>query len=116
VYPGPPSLEEPTALQQCVGMSGAASQNIFGSLLGTGFDGAAVSSNDTVSAISGGEYIYGGGSGWLTTSFGVTPSEELQIRFVLMDTFYGLKDSVLLVDALGWDESPETGGVSRPPK
>jgi hypothetical protein len=115
VYPGPASLEEPTALQQCVGLSGAASQDIFGTLLGTGFDGAAVSSNDTVSAISGDEYIYGGGSGWLTTSFGVTPSEELQIRIVLMDTFDGLKDSVLLVDAMGWDQSPATG-VSRPPK
>lgn len=115
VYPGPASLQEPTALQQCVGSSGDAAQDIFGTLLGTGYDGAAVSSNDTVAAVNGDEYIYGGGSGWLTASFGVTPSEELQIRIVLMDTFDGLKDSVILVDALGWDQSAATG-VSRPPK
>ena len=115
VYPGPANLQEPTALQQCVGSSGDASQDIFGTLLGTGYDGAAVSSNDTVAAVNGDEYLYGGGSGWLTGSFGVTPSEELQIRIVLMDTFDGLKDSVILVDAIGWDQSAATG-VSRPPK
>ncbi len=57
-------------------------------------------------AVDGNYYVYGGGSGWLTATFGVTPSEELQIRIVLMDTFDGLKDSVLLVDAIGWDQGP----------
>jgi hypothetical protein len=124
VYPGPgvgPSdagVQEPTALQQCVGMSGDASQGILGSLLGTGFDGAALADagtpSDTAQAVDGNYYIYGGGSGWLTTSFAVTPGEELQVRVVLMDTFDGLKDSVILVDNMGWGQSAASG-VSRPP-
>jgi hypothetical protein len=115
--PGPSGLAaaKAQALQQCVGISGDSSQGILGTLLGTGYDGAATGPNDTALAVDGSEYIYGGGSGWLTTSFGVTPGEELQLRIVIMDTFDGLKDSVVLIDQLGWDPGPPTG-VSRPPR
>jgi Putative metal-binding motif len=114
--PGPTGLDlsKAEALQQCVGVGGDSSQGILGTLSGTGYDGATAGPNDTALAVDGSEYIYGGGSGWLTTSFAVTPGEELQIRIVLMDTFDGLKDSVLLVDNLGWDPT-EVVGVSRPP-
>ncbi len=118
--PGPAGLAaaKASALQQCVGLSGDATQGILGTLLGTGYDGAAAGSNDTAVAVDGSEYVYGGGSGWLTTSFGVTPGEQLQLRVVLMDTFDGLKDSAVLVDRFGWDPSPpnEGSGVSRPPR
>ncbi len=115
--PGPSGLSaaKAQALQQCVGVGGDASQGILGTLLGTGNDGAATGPNDTALAVDGTEYVYGGGSGWLTTSFGVTPGEELQLRIVLMDTFDGLKDSAVLIDRLGWDPGQPTG-VSRPPR
>ena len=115
--PGPSGLDpsKAAALQQCVGVAGDATQGILGTLAGTGYDGAAAGPNDSALAVDGSEYIYGGGSGWLTTGFGVTPGEELQMRIVLMDTFDGLKDSVLLVDNLGWDPT-QVVGVSRPPR
>ncbi|HEY2510040.1 MAG TPA: putative metal-binding motif-containing protein, partial [Polyangiaceae bacterium] len=114
--PGPAGLSQSKAagLQQCVGPAGDAAQGILGALAGTGYDGAAVGSNDTATAVDGSEYVYGGGSGWLTGSFGVTPGEELQMRIVVMDTFDGLKDSTVLVDKLGWEPGPPAG-VVRPP-
>ncbi len=116
-YPGPAGLSQDKAagLQQCVGMSGDASQGVIGALAQTGYDGAAVGTDDTVLAVDGSKYVYGGGSGWLHASFDVTPSEELQMRIVVMDTFDGLKDSVVVVDGLGWD-AQASSGVSRPPK
>jgi hypothetical protein len=115
--PGPSGLAaaKAVALQQCVGISGDPTQGILGTLLGTGYDGAASGPNDTVLAVDGSEYVYGGGSGWLTASFGVTPGEELQLRLVVLDTFDGLKDSAVLIDRLGWDPGPASG-VSRPPR
>jgi hypothetical protein len=122
-YPGPTvgdaGIQEAVALQQCVGMSGDSSQSVFGALAGTGYDGAGLTASatptDAIAAVDGNYYVYGGGSGWLTTNFAVTPGEELQMRFVLMDTFDGLKDSVVLVDDLGWGPTSESG-VTRPPK
>jgi hypothetical protein len=115
--PGPSGLSaaKSVALQQCVGISGDAAQGVEGTLIGTGYDGAALGPNDTALAIDGSEYVYGGGSGWLTASFGVTPGEELQLRLVVLDTFDGLKDSVVLLDRIGWDPGPPSG-VSRPPR
>lgn len=115
--PGPSGLSaaKAVALQQCVGTSGDTALGVLGTLLGTGYDGAAAGSNDTVTAVDGSEYVYGGGSGWLTASFGVTPGEELRLRFVVLDTFDGLKDSVVLLDRLGWDPGPPSG-ISRPPR
>jgi hypothetical protein len=119
-YPGPTGLSQDKAagLQQCVGMSGSvvdASLGITGALAGTGYDGAAVGTTDTVLSVDGSEYIYGGGSGWLHTTFTVTPKEQFQMRVIVMDTFDGLKDSMVLVDDFGWD-AQGAAGVSRPPK
>jgi len=119
-YPGPTGLSQDKAagLQQCVGISGSvvdASLGITGALAGTGYDGAAVGTTDTVLSVDGSEYIYGGGSGWLHTTFTVTPKEQFQMRVIVMDTFDGLKDSMVLVDDFGWD-AQGAAGVSRPPK
>jgi hypothetical protein len=113
--PGPAGLsaDKSAALETCVGVAGDASQSIFGALAGTGYDGAAVSSNDTAIAVDGSEYIYGGGSGWLTTKFPVVPRETLQMRIIIADTFDGLKDSSVLFDALRWEPISESG-VTRP--
>jgi hypothetical protein len=120
--PGPmvddAGVQDSVALQQCVGMSGDPSQLVFGALSGTGYDGAGTDGGaalDVAQAVDGNYYVYGGGSGWLQTTFPVTPSEEIQVRVVLMDTFDGLKDSAVLVDSLGWDPTFGDGGVSRPP-
>jgi len=116
-YPGPTGLSQDKAagLQQCVGVSGDATKQVTGSLVGTGYDGAAVGTADTVQAVDGSEYIYGGGSGWLTANFTVTPGEEFQMRVVVMDTFDGIKDSLVLIDNLGW--GPQTPvGITRPPQ
>jgi hypothetical protein len=114
--PGPQGLSQDKAagIQQCVGSAGNPSQGILGSLAGTGYDGAAVGTDDTAKSVSGNEYVYGGGSGWLTASFAVTPGEQMQVRIVIMDTFDGLKDSTVLVDNLGWEPGPPAG-VFRPP-
>lgn len=114
--PGPAGLstDKSAAIQACVGTAGNASQNIYGTLAGTGYDGAAVSGNDTAIAQNGSEYIYGAGTGWLTGRFPVTRGETIQMRIVLMDTFDGLKDSALLFDALRWEKATEMGGVGRP--
>jgi hypothetical protein len=109
-------ISEPAALAQCDGLSGGgdAAPGLLGTLVGTGYDGVAASTNDTVKAVDGSLYVYGGGSGWLTTTFDVTPKEELQLRIMIMDTFDGLKDSVVLVDNMGWSPVPTGAGVSRP--
>jgi len=115
--PGPAGLMESAALGQCVGVGGSAS--VAGSLAGTGYDGAGASSDagapDTVRSVSGDLYVYGGGTGWLSAAFPVTPGEQLEVRVVIMDTFDGLKDSVVLVDGFTWQQSPPASvGVSRP--
>jgi hypothetical protein len=111
--PGPAMLAEPTAIENCVGVGGDPSQMIFGSLAGSGYDGAAKSTNDTVAAMNGDLFIYGGGSGWLTTKFAVTPGEQIQMRVIIADTFDGLKDSAVLFDNMRWEAASETG-VGRP--
>ena len=113
--PGPAGLsaDNAAALETCVGVGGDMSQSIFGTLAGTGYDGASVGTNDTAMAVNGSEYIYGGGSGWLTTKFPVAPRETIQMRIIVADTFDGLKDSAVLLDALRWEQTSESG-VGRP--
>ncbi|MGH7296159.1 MAG: choice-of-anchor L domain-containing protein, partial [Polyangiaceae bacterium] len=114
--PGPAGLsaDNSAALEACVGVGGDAAQSIFGTLAGTGYDGAILGPDDTASAVNGSEYVYGGGSGWLTTRFPVAPGETIQMRFIVADTFDGLKDSAVLFDALRWEPTSQTG-VTRPP-
>ncbi|HEY1696248.1 MAG TPA: putative metal-binding motif-containing protein [Polyangiaceae bacterium] len=114
--PGPPGLsaDKSAALTSCVGLAGDPSQSIFGALAGTGYDGAATSSNDTATAVNGNLYVYGGGSGWLNAKFPVTPSETIVMRVIVADAFDGLKDSAVLFDAMGWEPTSQTG-VGRPP-
>jgi hypothetical protein len=114
VSPGPPGLQESAALEPCVGVSGDASQQVFGQLAGTSYDGAIDGTSDTVQAVNGDTYIYGGGSGWLTAKLPVVPKETLQMRVIIADTFDGLKDSSVLFDAVRWEAASEPGGVSRP--
>jgi Putative metal-binding motif len=114
VAPGPAGLQESAALEPCVGVNGDASQNVFGELAGTSYDGAIDGTNDTVQAVNGNTYIYGGGSGWLTAKFPVVPKETLEMRVIIADTFDGLKDSTALFDAVRWEAVSEPGGVSRP--
>ncbi len=114
VAPGPPGLQESAALEPCVGVDGDASQQVFGQLAGTSYDGAIDGTSDTVQAVNGDTYIYGGGSGWLTAKFPVVPKETLQMRVIIADTFDGLKDSSVLFDAVRWEAVSEPGGVSRP--
>ena len=113
--PGPAGLsaDKSAALETCVGVGGDASQSIFGTLAGTGYDGATLGPNDTANAVDGSEYIYGGGSGWLTTRFPVAPGETIQMRVIVADTFDGLKDSAVLFDAMRWEPTSQTG-VTRP--
>jgi hypothetical protein len=113
--PGPAGLssDKSAALVTCVGVDGDPSQQILGTITGTGYDGAAVSSNDTEAAVDGSLYIYGGGSGWLTTKFAVTPRETIEMRVIVADTFDGLKDSAVLFDAMRWEQTSESS-VGRP--
>jgi hypothetical protein len=113
--PGPAGLsaDKAAALQTCAGVAGAPAQSIVGTLAGTGYDGAAVGADDTVLSTSGSRYVYGGGSGWLTTKFPVVPQEELDMRIVIADAFDGLKDSAVVLDAIRWERTSETG-VVRP--
>jgi hypothetical protein len=114
--PGPPGLtaDKSEALQSCVGIDGDAARGILGSLRGTGYDGAAVGTDDTVLAANGNKYVYGGGTGWLTAKIPVVPRDEIQVRVIVHDTFDGLKDSAVLVDAFRWMPD-EASGVARPP-
>ncbi len=123
--PGPSGLQKPTALANCVGVGGDTAASIFGTLAGTNFDGAGMgSTDDTIMAVdtTGGpklKFIYGGGSGWLNTKFGVDPGETITLRFMVMDTSDGILDSAALVDHLTWEKSPPktaTGETGRPPR
>ena len=119
--PGPAGLspDKSAALASCVGTDGDATQQVFGTLKGTGFDGAGSAPFDgtATSADRTKKYVYGGGSGWLTASFPVTPREQLTMRVLIHDTFDGLKDSAVLVDSLRWSPTvPTTSGVQRPPR
>jgi hypothetical protein len=114
-WPGPPGMsqDKAAALQTCVGPSGDPAQSILGTLTGTGYDGATVGTDDTVLAVNGNKYVYGGGSGWLTAKFPVVPREQIVMRVIVADAFDGLKDSAVLLDALRWEPSSESG-VGRP--
>ena len=116
--PGPPGLsgDKSAALTNCLGVDGDASQKAYGTLQGTGFDGAAQSPGDgTVLSTDGTKkYIYGGGSAWLTAKFPVTPGEQFTMRIFVHDTFDGLKDSSVLVDNFRFEPTVAEGGVARP--
>jgi hypothetical protein len=118
--PGPAGVSTPAALSNCVGVGGDASKKIFGTLAGTNFDGAGKGSSDdtTVDPADGNTYVYGGGSGWLTTKFGVDPGETIVVRFMIMDTSDGILDSAVLLDNFSWEKAPPktaTGDTTRPP-
>jgi hypothetical protein len=113
-YPGPANLspEKLPALMPCVGVDG--DDMVVGSLKGTGYDGAAVG-DGTVMSSTGQLYVYGGGSGWLTSRFTVTPNDSIVVRVIVHDTFDGYKDSAVLVDNFRWEPNPASG-VARPPR
>ena len=117
--PGPAGLssDKAAALAHCVGDDGDATQSIVGSIGGTGYDGANSAPYDGTATSTDGtkKYVYGGGSGWLTAKVPVTPGEQLSMRIIVLDTFDGLKDSAVTVDAFRWDPATSAGGVDRPP-
>jgi len=119
VAPGPAGLssDKIAALQVCVGDDGDASQMVFGSIHGTYYDGAGdTPSNGTAFSVDGThEYVYGGGSGWLTSTFPVTPGEMIQMRVIIFDTYDGLKDSAVVFDNLRWQPGTSGGTTQRPP-
>lgn len=121
--PGPSGLLKPEALSAapCVGVDGDATATppILGTLKNTYFDGAGAGSTDDTTGTGTSKYIYGGGSGWLSTKFEVEPGESLVIRFMVMDTSDGILDSAAIVDNIRWEKAPPkvpTGEVERPPK
>ncbi len=116
--PGPAGVEKTNALANCVGVDGDPQQQVFGTLGGTYYDGAGAApfdgtamSDDTMH-----KYVYGGGTGWLTAKFPVTPGESFTMRVIIHDTFDGLKDSAIIFDALRWEPSSMGGGLGRPPR
>jgi len=118
--PGPSGLLKPEALSSapCVGVDGDASKSIFGTLKGTYFDGAGIGSTDDTVGSGTSKYIYGGGSGWLTTKFEVEPGESMVVRFMVHDTSDGALDSAAIVDNIRWEKAAPkvpTGEVERPP-
>ena len=121
--PGPSGLANPTSITNCVGVGGDATKSIFGTLVGTNYDGAGIgSSDDTIMSSASGsgskKYIYGGGSGWLTTKFAVTPGETITLRLMIMDTSDAILDSAAIVDHMTWEKAPPktaTGETDRPP-
>jgi hypothetical protein len=118
VSPGPAGIDKTNALVDCVGNSGDAQQLVFGALAGTFYDGAGSAPYDgtALSFDMTKKYVYGGGTGWLTAKFPVTPGESFTMRIIVHDTFDGLKDSAILFDALRWEPSSSGGGVTRPPR
>ncbi len=117
--PGPSGLDKVPALANCVGVDGDAAVKVFGTLKGTYFDGQGIGSTDDTVMSGGKKYIYGGGSGWLTTKFGVDPGEKIVVRFIVHDTSDGILDSAAIVDNIRWEKAPPkviTGETERPPK
>jgi hypothetical protein len=120
--PAPKMIQKPEALVNCVGSAGDATKGVFGNLAGTYYDGAGIGSTDnTVASFNPGgkKYVYGGGSGWLTTKFGVEPGEVLEIKFFVVDAGDGILDSAVLLDNIQWEKAPPktiTGEVDRPPR
>lgn len=117
----PPNLtpDKLPAVANCVGNDGDAMAGILGSITGTYYDGSGqMPPSQTVASVDGKKvYLYGGGTGWLSTALPVTPGEQIMLRFMIMDTFDGLKDSSVLLDNWKWIPVPVTEpGVIRPPK
>jgi hypothetical protein len=119
--PAPKGIQMPEALVNCVGNAGDPAKSVLGTLAGTNFDGAGVGSTDnTVVSFNPGnkKYVYGGGSGWLTTKFGVEPGETIEIKLFVVDAGDGILDSAVLLDNVQWEKAPPktiTGEVDRPP-
>jgi hypothetical protein len=116
--PGPPGLsaDKSAALADCVGTDGDAAKSVFGTLKGTGYDGAYSPPGDGTALSADGTktYVYGGGSGWLTARFPVTPGEQFIMRIMIMDTFDGKKDSTVLVDNMRFEKFVADSSVNRP--
>ncbi len=104
--PGPAGLDgsKVAGLANCVGVDGDPSKSILGTLKGTNFDGAGIGRTDDTTAD--GKWIYGGGSGWLTTKFEVEPGESMVVRFIMHDTGDSALDSAVIVDNIRWDQAP----------
>jgi hypothetical protein len=116
--PGPAGVEKTNALANCVGNAGDPQQQVFGNLAGTYYDGTGEAPFDGT-ALSDDmlhKYVYGGGTGWLTAKFPVTPGESFTMRIIVTDVFDGLKDSAIVFDALRWEQSSNGGGIQRPPR
>lgn len=119
--PGPSGLDssKSAALANCVGVDGDSTKSIFGTLKGTNFDGAGKgSTDDTVPGVTP-KFIYGGGSGWLRTKFGVKPGDNIVVRFLIHDTGDAILDSAAIVDNIAWDPAPADPtkpSTDRPPK
>ncbi len=123
--PGPSGLDpaKTGGLVNCVGQPTDPTKKILGSLHGTGFAGDLLSppsSNDTTPGTvdPSKTYVYGGGSGWLTSQFGVTPGEQMVIRFIIFDAGDEVLDSAVILDNVTWQKAPPavvTGSVDRPP-
>jgi hypothetical protein len=120
--PAPANLsgDKSAGAQQCVGVDGAATQGVAGSITGTGYDAPSATPPDTVTVkdTQGQDhlYVYGGGTGWLTATFAVTPGEEMQVRVIVFDTFDGLRDSAVVMDGLRWQPTAGSGIVRTPIK
>jgi hypothetical protein len=123
--PGPTGLSmgKVGGLKNCVGQPTDPTAKILGSLTGTGFAGellATPSTDDTTKGFvdTAGKYVYGGSSGWLSSKFGVTPGEQLVIRFIIFDTGDNVLDSAVILDNVRWEKAPPTTVdpvVERPP-
>jgi hypothetical protein len=120
--PGPSGVQRPESLARCVGSAGApgASPPVFGTLEGTFYDGVGIgSTNGTVESFGDRKrYVYGGGSGWLTTRFAVEPGETIELRLIMVDSGDGVLDSAVAIDAMRWEKAPPKvpeGSIDRPP-
>jgi len=57
---------------------------------------------------------YHGGTGWLTTTAGVTPNEELTVVFAIMDLSDSILDSYVFLDNWEWGCEPTTTPDTQP--
>lgn len=112
-----PSVQNPVALKNCVGVDGDPAANVIGSLAGITYDGHLAGAKDDLFTFTGSQvFVFGASTGWLESSFAVEPGETITVRLIIFDMMDETVDTGVVIDNFHWKKtapSPASGATAR---